>query len=544
VTAPSSDLLEARCHASGALTALARRAFRDARIRTLAFAYLFAIYMYIEPVGYRSAYPTTADRLGFAHAFANDVSIRLFYGFPYDPLTVGGYAAWRGGGTLAIAAALFGVLAAARALRAEEDSGRMELVLAGAVDRGTAFTAALVAIGTGIGLIGFAEAAGCVLAGLPLGDSVLLAASTASVAAVFVGIGAIVSQLAPSRRVALELGCAVVAGFLLLRVVADTSAAAAWVRWLTPLGWAEATRPFTGAQPWILILPVAVTTLLLVGARRIVWRRDIGTGLLAARDSRSPRLRLLSSTTAQALRNERGSLIAWAVGIGAFALITGGTIRASSSSGLSANLRREIAKLGAGSLSTPSGYLGVVFVFFVFAISLFACTQIASARQEEEGEQLETLLALPLSRERWLGGRLLLAAGSAAVLSLGAAVIVWLGAAAQGDHVALVQMLEAGANCLASAVLVLGVGALMYALAPRAGAGITYALASVAFLWYLVGSVLSVPHWLVELTPYAHIGLVPAVPFRVGAALVLAAIGVGAALLALALFRRRDLANA
>jgi ABC-2 type transport system permease protein len=500
--------------------------------------------MYIEPVGYRSAYPTLADRLGFAHAFANDVSIRLFYGFPYDPLSVGGYAAWRGGGTLAIAAAVFGVVAAARALRAEEDSGRMELVLAGAVDRSTAFTAALVGIGAGIALIWIAETAGCVLAGLSLGDSVLLAASTMSVAAVFVGIGAIVSQLAPTRRVALELGCAMVAVFLLLRVVGDTSAGVGWLRWLTPLGWAEETRPFTGAHPLVLLLPLAATALLLLGALRIDRGRDIGTGLLAARDSTAPKLRLLSSSTAQALRSERGALIAWAIGIAAFALITGGTIRASSSSGFSANLKREIAKLGAGSVGTPSGYLGFVFIFFIFTISLFASTQIAAARQEEAGEQLETLLALPLSRQHWLGGRLLLAASSAAVLALGAGVVVWLAAAAQGDHVTLVQMLEAGANCLPTALLFLGIGALAYALAPRAGAAVAYGLASVAFLWYLVGSALSVPHWLVALTPYAHIGLVPAAPFRVGAALALGAIGVGAALVAVALFRRRDLANA
>jgi hypothetical protein len=34
---------------------LAVQAFRDARIRTIAFAYLFAAYSYIQPVGYRSA---------------------------------------------------------------------------------------------------------------------------------------------------------------------------------------------------------------------------------------------------------------------------------------------------------------------------------------------------------------------------------------------------------------------------------------------------------------------------------------------------------
>ena len=69
----------------------------------------------------------------FAHSFGPTTRCVLFYGEPYDLLTVGGYSAWRVGGMLAIVAAMFGLLAAVRALRAEEDAGRAELVLAVAV---------------------------------------------------------------------------------------------------------------------------------------------------------------------------------------------------------------------------------------------------------------------------------------------------------------------------------------------------------------------------------------------------------------------------
>jgi ABC-2 type transport system permease protein len=120
--------------------ALARRAFGDARVRTIAFGYLFAIYAYIQPVGYRHAYPTISERLAFAHSFANNGALRLFYGYPYSLLTVSGHSAWRVGGTLAILAATFGVLAAVRALRAEEDAGRIELILAGAWRGGRRFS--------------------------------------------------------------------------------------------------------------------------------------------------------------------------------------------------------------------------------------------------------------------------------------------------------------------------------------------------------------------------------------------------------------------
>ena len=107
------------------------------------------------------------------------------------------------GGTLAIVAAVFGVLAAVRALRTEEDTGRMALVLAGRVGRGTAYLAALGAIAAGAVILWAAEAAGFILGGLPAGESAYLALATASVVAVFTGVGALASQLAPTRRVAL-----------------------------------------------------------------------------------------------------------------------------------------------------------------------------------------------------------------------------------------------------------------------------------------------------------------------------------------------------
>jgi len=102
-------------------------------VRVVAFGYLFLIYAYVQPVGYRHAYPSLADRAAFARSFGGNTAIRLFYGQPHDLLSIGGYCAWRVSGTLTIAAAAFGLLASVRALRTEEDAGRAELVLAGAL---------------------------------------------------------------------------------------------------------------------------------------------------------------------------------------------------------------------------------------------------------------------------------------------------------------------------------------------------------------------------------------------------------------------------
>jgi ABC-2 type transport system permease protein len=351
------------------------------------------------------------------------------------------------------------------------------------------------------------------MAGLPAGGSADLAWAVASAVPMFVGVGAVASQLAPTRRVALELGGAMA---VVLRVIAHTSSGAGWLRWATPLGWAEELRPFTGAEPLALLLPLVASVLLLVVAARIAAQRDLGRGMMAARDSAAPRLRLLSSPTGQALRGKRTSLIAWLCSVGVFAFITGVISKSISSAGISKQLQRELAKLGSGSILKRAGYPGFTFIFFVLAVSLFACAQIGAARHEEADERLETLLALRMSRRGWLGGRLALAAVGAAGISLVAGALAWAGAASQGVSVSLPRMLEAGANCLPVALLI---AAMAYATVPRASAGIAYGLVTVAFLWQLFGALLGAPRWLVDLTPFAHVVLVPGAtvsPWRSG----------------------------
>jgi ABC-2 type transport system permease protein len=524
-----------------ATRAIARRKLADSRVRNLSFAGLFALVAYANVVGYRSTYPTLQGRLAFAHAFGGNASVRLFYGKPYDLLTVGGYSAWRIGGFMSIFAAMWGLLAAVRALRAEEDAGREELVLAGVISRRDAYLAALAAIGLGAAGLWLALFLGLLAARLPVGGSAYLALATVAPVPVFAGVGALASQLAPTRRLALELSSAALTVALLARVIADTASGFDWLRWATPLGWSEEMRPFAGPHAAVLLLALAAGALLLGAAGLISARRDVGRGLLAARDSAPPRLRLLSSPTALALRGELGSFAGWIFGAGFFALIIGLISTSVSSAGISENLQRQIQKLGAVQITKPSGYIGLCFLFFVLTVSLFCCSQLAAARHEESQERLETLFALPVDRRRWLAGRLLLALAGAVAISLAAGLLAWAGAAVENADVSPTSMLEAGANCLPVALLFGGLAALAFAVVPRAGAGIAYGLVAVAFVWQLLGGLLGAPRWLLDVSPFQHVGLVPAQPFRIGAALVMLAAALAASLAAVWRFTRRDL---
>ncbi len=341
----------------------------------------------------------------------------------------------------------------------------------------------------------------------------------------------------------MELGGGVLAVAFLARVVSDTSSGLDGLRWATPLGWAEEVRPFAGARPAVFVL-AAVTTLVLAGvARRISLRRDVGSGLVSGRDSRPADLALLSSPARWALRDERTSLVVWALGCGLFALVVGVLSDTVSSVSISSSLQRQLDKLGAGSITTASGYLSFTFLFFVLVVSLFACAQVGAARHEEADGRLETMLALAVARRSWLAGRLALAAAGMAALALLAGLMAWVGAASQGAGVSLGDALAAGANCLPAALLFLALAALAFAVAPRASVGVAYGLVSLAFVWQTFGSLLGVPDWTLGLSPFHQVGLVPVQSFKATAAVVMVALAAVIVAAAMALFERRDLAG-
>jgi ABC-2 type transport system permease protein len=430
-------------------------------------------------------------------------------------------------------------------MRAEEDAGRADLLLAGVVSRRTTFLAQLAAIGAGAAVLWLALFASFLAGELTAGGSAYLALAIVSVVPVFAGVGALTSQLAPTKRMATGLAAGVLTiAFALRTVAAIASAGLEWLRWATPLGWVEELRPFADPQPLVLLLPAATASLLLMAAAALAVRRDIGSGLLPARDSAPPRLRLLRSPAAHALRSERGVLVAWLVGVGAFAFLMGVISDAATPDVLSKNVQRQLEKLGTDSVVTPSGWLGFSFIFFILAVSLFCCMQIASLRGEEAEQRLETLLALPVGRSGWLAGRLLLAGASAAAVALAAGLLAWAGAAAEGADVSLPEMLGAGANTLPPALLFLALGALAFALAPRASTAIAYGLVGLAFVWELFGALLEVPAWLLAVSPFHDVGLVPGEPFEAGAAAIMLALAASVTLAAVTIFQRRDLTAA
>jgi ABC-2 type transport system permease protein len=521
--------------------AVVRLALRGERVRLGVIGAFVVLYGIAQVVGYRRAYPTEAARRQFARAFSDSLLLRLFYGIPRDLASVGGYVEFRVVNILAAIVAGWGVFAAVRALRGEEEAGRAELVLAGAVTRRGGTVAAFVALGACTLLLWLLATGVVLLFATTTGDvsaraAVLVGLTIALPGALFVAVGALASQLAATAHGAQAIGGGALAGALALRIVADLAHGAGALRWATPLGWVEQTHPVSGVRLLPPALLAAVAAVLLVAVATLAGRRDVGTGLAGAGRARSSRTTLLSSPTAATLRLGRGTLVAWFLGCGIPAVLVGAFAKSTAE-----EARRTELRVFGDAITTATAYLGLVFVFLSLFIALFASSRIGAIREEEASGRVETLLAQPLARRRWLGGQLALAAALTLALGAGLGVLAWAAAAAGRAGVGLGALVAAGLNCVPAALLFLALGALLFASVPRASGGGALALVGVGFLWQTVGDLVGAPGWLLSASPFDHVAAVPTHPFDTVGAAVMLAVAAVAAVAALELFARRDL---
>jgi ABC-2 type transport system permease protein len=520
---------------------VALHALRGERVRLIVIGVICAVYSAGQVIGYRETYPTVAQRVRFARVFSDNIALRLFYGVPHDLATVAGYAEFRVVGILAIVTAAWSVFAAIRALRGEEDAGCHELILAGVVGRGGAVVAVLAALAVECLFLWAMAAVAFLLSGallneMTVGQSLLTAATLVAPAVVFAAVGALVSQLAPTRRSAQAGGAAAVGFAVLLRIGADVGHGVGWIRWLTPIGWAEEVRPVTAPRPGVLLLFMAAAVLVAAAAVVLARRRDVGGSVLHGRAVARSRMALLGSPGQQAVRAEAPTLLVWAVSAGLFAVLLGAFAH---------SVAEEIAKADIHtyglSINTATGYLAAVFALFALLVALFGVSHVGGLRDEESTGRLETLFALPVDRRIWLGGRLAIAATATAALALLLGVCAWAGSALTGSAVGVTGLLEAGANCIAVSLLFLALGALSYAWLPRPSPGAAFGLVGVAFIWELLGGILGAPGWLTSASPFQHVTQVPLVAADLRGTAVMLAIAAVSAVAAIDRFARRDL---
>lgn len=302
--------------------AVARLSARLVRRSTLAVSIGVAALLVLEALAFEETYPDAASREALA-LWGRDPGIRILSGPATAVETVGGFVVWDAGLYLLLILSAWSLTTATRVLRGDEDAGRSDVQLASPVHatRGL-LTQLLVLLGACV-VVGTAVAVTLAALGAQRSGAVVFGAAVVGYCATLVGTAGVACQLLPTRGGALRVSGAVLAAWILLRMVANSGNSRTWLGWFTPPGWTDQVRSF-GDNRWpVLLVPLTVSAGLVAVAVLLRRRRDTGAGILAGRESHRSRALGLGGTTAFAWRASQGVLLAWAVALAAVGAVVG-----------------------------------------------------------------------------------------------------------------------------------------------------------------------------------------------------------------------------
>jgi ABC-2 type transport system permease protein len=488
---------------------------------------------------YESLYPTAADRAGLTSSMGGTSTLVVMYGPAYDLTTAGGFTAWRMSGFVALFTALLASFTVVRHTRANEESGRAELLAAGVVGRyalpaAAMATATLASLGVGLVIAGTLIAAGAAPSG-----SLAMGAGCAAAGVVFAAVAVVAAQLASFGRTANAMAASVLALSYLLRAVGDSLPSLHWLSWLSPLSWATHLRAFSHERWWPLLLALAVTAALLLLSRSLLERRDVGTGLIAARSGPPRAPATLSTSLGLAWRLQRGTLALWAVGVAVFGAALGSLAGSIADvMGGKQDVEDMVRDMGGSSVITDA-YAALTVTMFGLLAALFAVQTMLRARAEEEQGRAEALVASGATRLRWLGSHLTQSLAGSAALVLLAGLAVGATASMTAD-LSLMRVVEGAAVQLPAVWVFAGLACLLVGLAPRATV-VTWAAAGVCVGLWFFGSLLGISDAVLDVSPFRHVPQVPGGTVHAAPLVVLGAIAVALTLAGLMGIRRRDL---
>lgn len=523
---------------------LTRLAFRRDRVTLAGWVYVLLAISFSAGYGVKFVYKTTASRAAIAATVRTDPALAFLYGQLHG-LTLGAIASWRYLSYAALFAGLMSIFLVVRHTRADEETGRLELIGSTVVGRYAPLVVALLVAAVANLVLVVVTTGVLATAGLPLVGSAAFALAEASCGVVFAGIAAIAAQISGTARGARGLAITALGITFLLRGIGDSggSHGLTWMSWLSPIGWAELIRPFAGNRWWVLALPVGAAVLGVGAAFWLAGRRDQGAGLIQPRPGPATAGRLLGGPIGLAWRLQRGAIAGWAAGFVAAGLaigIVGNGIGKLIGSG--AGVHNALTKIG-GHSGLTSAYLAACMSLLGLVAAAYAVSAVLRMRSEETEDRVEPLLAAPVSRLRWGGSHLLVAlAGTIAVLLAGGfGVGLGFGAATSDLSTQLPRLLGAAVAQVPAALAVAAVAVAIVGLLPQASvAGGWTALAIAGFIG-LFGPALNLSQTVLDISPFTHIpklpgGSVSAVPllWLSGLTLLLAAAG-------LAGLRRRDI---
>lgn len=473
--------------------ALRRFGFRQTLRGAIIIGVLGGLMMGAQGAAYAAAYPDQHSRDLFVASLSSVPALGFMAGEVQNALSPASYSIYKSISLMTLVAAIWGLMTTTRLLRAQEEDGRLEPILAGRIAKAKASIHIL--IGFSYSFIIACLIAWLAIAGLGADPQVKLSADHAGLLTLgvflpglfFAALGVLVSQLALTRGRAMAYGLGILLFFFTVRGAGNSITDWNNLKQFSPFGWTDLLNPVLDPQT-VWILPTIVFSVIAIPlAIYFASRRDMGASILPQSQFSRSHFYLLGSDFTYSVRQNIWPFVWWTLGAVAYA-----------------GLLSSIAKVGADALSTSPAFakiistlggsydnlvisfLGLGGTFTVLILLVMSAVMIGSIRSQEAKGYIDNILVQPIRRTGWLTKRLLIISGITLTISLITSYVIWQIAKLTGVSLDLGIMFENGIALTGGVLLLIGGGAFLFGILPRFAAIIMY----VAIVWAFVVDVL------------------------------------------------------
>ncbi len=445
-----------------------------------------------------------------------------------------------------ITIAIMNILLVVRHTRADEESGRAEVVRSLPTGRLATLSATMLvavvvnlilAVLTGVGI------AVCNIESMSFNGAMLYGAALGVIGLFFAAVAAVMAQLSQSSRGATGFSFAVLSGAYLFRAAGDMQSEA--LALISPMGMIQRAQIFVENKWWPVFAVLAITAVVGLIAYVLNRVRDIDQGFVPARPGRRTASVFLQTSGGLSFRLLRTSLLVWVVGIFSFAAAYG-TVLGDIDSFVQSS---EFYSMVIG--SNPNFSIAEMFVSMVTSImALFGMVPVLMTvlkiRNEEQSGRFEHILSRAVSRGSYLAGFVVMAVVTSVLMQCATAVgiyVVSVSMLPDSTTLTLAYLFKATLVYLPAIWVVMGIAILLIGLLPKFSNGIVWAYFGLAAFASFIGRIPGIlPDWLIKLTPFGYVPQLPVDSINYTTLVLLTVVAAALSTVGFLSYKKRDLA--
>jgi ABC-2 type transport system permease protein len=495
------------------------KTIRDSRLAFIIAAGLLGGITLVLGAAIGTVFPTPAARLE-VNALIGSMPASMVNLFGNATLmgpklgTLGGYMTWKYGSLFALGTALWSILALSGTLAGEASRGSLDIVAAAPFGKRRIALEKLAAHLTMLWLAMAFIAIMIVVSSNAFGDAALgdrISVESAVGFALWAGFiamffGGLALALAPLLG---RSGSAGVAGLAMVALWAASGLEVGGpIVLLSPFHWTANHIPLVGDYDWLGLAAVGVVAVVLLALGvELFRRRDLGVTAGLGLPALPEHVLGVRGPVSRAFGDELPRALSWGVGFGLMGALLASLVGPFADQiGKDPNLSKSFASIFPGyDFATAGSWLQLYAELLYIAAGLAAATFVSKWASDETDGRLEEVLAVPMTRARWV-----IAGGVGAMLAVVVTTVllaagIGLGAAAGGATAGDAIVGTASLGLYAAAIV--GVGVAVGGLWRTSLAAEIAALVVVAtYLVDLLAPPLNLPDWVHQLALTAHLG--------------------------------------